>query len=119
MPKTSGATEYLTPGDRLFQSENGGILAGSVARRVCGNARKLEFTEQEYGSPMGKWIYDIRHSRLTKWLNDGIPPAQVAYWAVTVSRSCLPSPQGASRGSFQNKRRMAAQGDLPALPEAD
>ncbi|MGV9425791.1 hypothetical protein ACWDO7_16105 [Streptomyces sp. NPDC003656] len=26
-------------------------------------------------------MYDIRHTRLTKWLNDGIPPAQVADWA--------------------------------------
>ncbi len=29
---------------------------------------------QEYESPMGRRIYDIRHTRLTKWLNDGNPP---------------------------------------------
>ncbi|MFD9000395.1 hypothetical protein ACFV0T_05325 [Streptomyces sp. NPDC059582] len=26
-------------------------------------------------------MYDNRHTRLTKWLNDGIPPARVAEWA--------------------------------------
>ncbi|MEW1611259.1 MULTISPECIES: hypothetical protein [unclassified Streptomyces] len=28
-------------------------------------------------------MYDLRHTRLTMWLNNGIPPAQVAEWAGT------------------------------------
>lgn len=112
--------ENLKPGDRLFQGENGGILAGSVARRAWGNARKLEFTEQEYVSPMGKRIYDIRHSRLTKWLNDGIPPAQVAYWAGNSVAVLLAFYAGCISGQLPDlKRRMEAQGDLPELPEDD
>lgn len=30
---------------------------------------------------MGKHVYDLRHTCLTSWLNNGIPPAQVAEWA--------------------------------------
>ena len=58
--------ENLKPGDRLFQGENGGFLAGSVTRRAWRTVRKAELTEREYKSPMGKRIYDIRHTRLTK-----------------------------------------------------
>ncbi|MFC8658135.1 hypothetical protein ACFUCT_23490 [Streptomyces parvus] len=28
-------------------------------------------------------MYDLRHTRLTMWLSNGIPPAQVAEWADT------------------------------------
>ncbi|WP_330457905.1 hypothetical protein OIB37_13965 [Streptomyces sp. NBC_00820] len=34
-----------------------------------------------FDSPSGKRVYDLRHARMAKWLNDGIPPAQVAEWA--------------------------------------
>ncbi|MFD3580603.1 tyrosine-type recombinase/integrase [Streptomyces sp. NPDC058644] len=109
--------EGLKPGDRLFQGENGGILAGSVARRAWGTARKAELTEREYESPMGRRIYDIRHTRLTKWLNDGIPPAQVAYWAGNSVPVLLAFYAGCIEGQLPDlKRRMEAQGDLPELP---
>ncbi|WP_223268039.1 integrase [Streptosporangium nondiastaticum] len=35
----------------------------------------------EYDSPVGKRVYDLRHTCLTTWLNSGIPPAQVTEWA--------------------------------------
>ncbi|WP_420033709.1 tyrosine-type recombinase/integrase [Streptomyces sp. cg28] len=112
--------EGLTPGDRLFQGEFGGILAGSVTRRAWSTARKAELTEREYESPMGRRIYDIRHTRLTKWLNDGIPPAQVAYWAGNSVPVLLAFYAGCIEGQLPDlKRRMEAQGDLPELSEGE
>ncbi|MFZ3594630.1 tyrosine-type recombinase/integrase [Streptomyces sp. BH104] len=112
--------EGLKPGDRLFQGEFGGILAGSVARRAWGTARRAELTERENESPMGRRIYDIRHTRLTKWLNDGIPPAQVAYWAGNSVPVLLAFYAGCIEGQLPDlKRRMEAQGDLPELPAGE
>ncbi|WP_234320282.1 tyrosine-type recombinase/integrase, partial [Streptomyces sp. SBT349] len=73
--------EGLGPGDRLFQRERGGELAGSVIRRAWGMARKSELTPHEVDSPLGRRVYDLRHTCLTTWLNNGIPPAQAAEWA--------------------------------------
>lgn len=61
--------------------ERGGPLAGSVYRRVRGEARKAVLTPYEYTSPAGKRVYGCRHTCLTGWLNAGIPPARVAEWA--------------------------------------
>lgn len=71
----------LTPTDLLFPGENGGMLAGSVFRRVWEKARKAVLKPHEFQSPAGKRVYDCRHTCLTAWLNKGIPPAQVADWA--------------------------------------
>ncbi|MBT2527822.1 site-specific integrase [Streptomyces sp. ISL-99] len=71
----------LKPTDILFPGENGGMLAGSVFRRVWEKARKAVLKPHEFQSPAGKRVYDCRHTCLTAWLNKGIPPAQVAEWA--------------------------------------
>lgn len=71
----------LQPDDLLFPGEKGGLLAGSVFRRAWNKARKAVLPEHEYDSPTGKRVYDLRHTCLTTWLNNGIPPAQVAAWA--------------------------------------
>ncbi|MEU7042856.1 tyrosine-type recombinase/integrase [Streptomyces varsoviensis] len=71
----------LKPGDLLFPGEQGGLLAGSVFRRVWGKARAAVLDEHEYDSPVGKRVYDLRHTCLTTWLNNGVPSAQVAEWA--------------------------------------
>ncbi|MGW2366554.1 tyrosine-type recombinase/integrase [Streptomyces sp. NPDC001667] len=108
--------EGLKPGDRMFQGEQGGILSGSVTRRAWRAARRGELTDREYESPMGRRIYDIRHTRLTKWLNDGIPPAQVAYWAGNSVAVLLAFYAGCIEGQLPDlKRRMEAQGDLPEV----
>ncbi|MEH6374595.1 site-specific integrase [Streptomyces sp. KLMMK] len=110
--------EGLKPGDRLFPGEKGGILSGSVTRRAWQGARKAEFTEREQESPMGRRIYDVRSTRLTKWLNDGNPPAQVAYWAGNSVAVLLAVYAGCIDGQVPDlKRRMEALGDLPELPE--
>lgn len=36
---------------------------------------------EEFASPLGKRVYDLRHTCPTTWLNNGVPPAQVAEWA--------------------------------------
>ncbi|GHG95278.1 MULTISPECIES: tyrosine-type recombinase/integrase [Streptomyces] len=75
------AKHKLDPTDLLFPGERGGMLAGSVFRRVWDKARKAVLPPHEYESPAGKRVYDCRHTCLTGWLNEGIPPAQVAEWA--------------------------------------
>ncbi|MEU5838361.1 tyrosine-type recombinase/integrase [Streptomyces diacarni] len=71
----------LKPTDLLFPGENGGMLAGSLFRRVWDNAREAVLQPHEYKSPAGKRVYDCRHTCLTAWLNKRIPQAQVAEWA--------------------------------------
>ncbi|MYS24932.1 MULTISPECIES: hypothetical protein [unclassified Streptomyces] len=67
----------------MFSGERGGPLAGSVYRRAWGHARQAALPPHVYASPTGKRIYDLRHTCLTTWLNNGVPPAQVAEWAGT------------------------------------
>jgi hypothetical protein len=65
-------------------------------------------------SPTGKRVYDIRHTRLTKWLNDGIPPAQVAEWAGNSVPVLLAVYARCVEGQLSDlKKRLEAAGDLP------
>ncbi|WP_234899819.1 hypothetical protein [Streptomyces filamentosus] len=74
------ARDQLKSGVLIFPREKGGFLAGSVYRRIWAKAREAVLPEHEYNSPVGKQVYDLRHTCLTTWLNNGIPPAQVADW---------------------------------------
>jgi integrase len=65
----------------LFPGERGGMLAGSVFRRVWSKAREEILSEHEFKSPTGKRVYDLRHTCLTTWMNGGIPHSEVAEWA--------------------------------------
>ncbi|WP_393098841.1 hypothetical protein [Streptomyces sp. LN325] len=112
--------ERLKPGDLLFQGENGGILAGSAIRRAWRGARKAVLPPHVFDSPTGRRVYDNRHTRLTKWLNDGIPPAQVADWAGNSVPVLLATYARCVDGQLPDlKRRLEAAGDLPELPDAD
>ncbi|MFI5804503.1 tyrosine-type recombinase/integrase [Streptomyces sp. NPDC051561] len=72
----------LKPGDILFPGiRDGGHLSGSVYHRVWSKAREAVLEEHEYNSPCGRRPYDLRHTCLTMWLNNSVPPAQVAEWA--------------------------------------
>ncbi|ANS65335.1 phage integrase family protein [Streptomyces lincolnensis] len=103
----------------LFQGENGGILAGSVIRRAWRSARQTVLAPHVFDSPTGKRVYDIRHTRLTKWLNDGIPPAQVAEWAGNSVPVLLATYARCVDGQLPDlKKRLEAAGDLPELPDA-
>lgn len=41
-------------------------------------AREAVLPEHEFTSPVDRRVYELRHSCLTTWLNNGVPPAQVA-----------------------------------------
>jgi integrase len=71
----------LKPGVRLFSGEFGEPLSAVVLRRALDAARKAVLSEVEYASPLGRRIYDFRHTCLTEWLNSGVPAAKVAAWA--------------------------------------
>lgn len=69
---------------------------------------------------MGKRVYDLRHTRLTKWLNDGVPPAQVADWAGNGVPVLLAIYARCVDGQLSDlKKRLEAAGDLEDLPAAD
>ncbi|WP_327748887.1 site-specific integrase [Streptomyces europaeiscabiei] len=112
--------EQLKPGDLLFQGETGGILAGSVIRRAWRSARKAVLLPHVFDSPTGRRVYDNRHTRLTKWLNDGIPPAQVAEWAGNSVPVLLATYARCVEGQLPDlKRRLEAAGDLPEPADGD
>ncbi|AWL88408.1 hypothetical protein BF14_022995 [Streptomyces griseus] len=75
--------DSLARGDLLFAGERGGPLAGSVYRRVWGKARAAVLSTSEYHSSAGRRVADLRDTCLTVWLNNGVPPAQVAEWGGT------------------------------------
>ncbi|MFH9858332.1 hypothetical protein [Streptomyces sp. NPDC017202] len=112
--------ERLKPGDLLFQGETGGVLADSVTRRAWRGARKAVLPPHVLESPTGRRVYDNRHTRLTKWLDDGIPPAQVAEWTGN-SVPVLPATYARCvEGRLPDlKRPLEAAEDLPEPPGAD
>ncbi|WP_129287558.1 tyrosine-type recombinase/integrase [Streptomyces sp. GZWMJZ-114] len=72
----------LEKGDLLFPGQlKGQMLSGSVLRRIWDKAREAVLPPHVYGSIAGERVYDCRNICLTNWLNAGIPPATVAYWA--------------------------------------
>jgi integrase len=75
------AAHQLKPADLLFPGERGGVLAGSVFRRVWERARGAVLSADDCASPLARRVYDLRHTCLTTWLNSGVPPAEVASWA--------------------------------------
>lgn len=110
--------DALKSGDLLFQGENGGVLAGSVIRRAWRTARAEILLPEEFASPLGKRVYDLRHTCLTNWLNDGIPPAQVAEWAGNSVPVLLAIYARCISGQLQDlKQRILARGDLPEIAD--
>ncbi|MFK0098982.1 tyrosine-type recombinase/integrase [Streptomyces sp. NPDC091040] len=109
--------EYdLKPADLLFPGEKGGMLAGSVFRRVWAKAREAVLSEREFNTPTGKRVYDLRHTCLTTWLNSGIPAAEVAEMAgnsVQVLLSTYARCIVGQRADYL--KRAEAHQDLPGL----
>lgn len=75
------AEHGTAPDGRLFRGEGGGLLSDSVYGRVWEKARQEALTPAEAASPLAERPYDLRHARLSTWLNAGVVPAQVAEWA--------------------------------------
>jgi integrase len=74
--------EYDTaPDGRLFRGEAGDLLSDTVCTRTWEKARQAALTKAEAASPLAERPYDLRHARLSTWLNAGVAPAQVAEWA--------------------------------------
>lgn len=107
------AREALRGEALLFQGERGDRLAGSVIRRAWGRTREEVLTSVAYASPLGHRVYDLRHTCPTTWLNNGIPPADVAEWAgnsVPVLLSAYARRMDGQKGDL--RRRIEAAQDL-------
>jgi integrase len=75
------AEHGAAPDGRLFRAENGDLLSDTVYSRIWEKARLAALTPAEVNSPLAQRPYDLRHARLSTWLNAGVNPAQVAEWA--------------------------------------
>ncbi|MFI2350374.1 tyrosine-type recombinase/integrase [Streptomyces sp. NPDC019443] len=112
------AAEELKPGDLLFPGEKGDLLSGSVIRRAWRTSREKVLTPEEYASPLARRVYDLRHTCLTTWLNNGVPPAQVAEWAGNSVPVLLATYARCISGQLRDHQaRIEAAGDLPDLAE--
>ena len=60
------------PDGRLFRGYRGGDLSESVYQRAWQGARLLAFTPAVAFSPLAGRPYDLRHARLSTWLNAGV-----------------------------------------------
>ncbi|WP_405409769.1 tyrosine-type recombinase/integrase [Streptomyces decoyicus] len=106
--------EGLKPGDLLMQGEKGGDLAGSVIRRAWRRARKEVLNSYEFGTPLGRRVYDLRHTCLTNWLNAGVPAATVAEWAGNSVPVLLATYARCIDGQLDDlKHRIEQAGELP------
>jgi integrase len=73
---------FATPPDgRPFSGVRGGELPTITYRRAWIKARQTALTPFELASPLARRPYDLRHACLSRWLNGGIYPTQVAEWA--------------------------------------
>lgn len=75
------AEHGTAPDGRLFRGEAGGLDSDSVYSRAWDKAHKSALTAEEAASPLGERPCDLRHARLSTWLNASVEPARVAEWA--------------------------------------
>lgn len=105
----------------MVQGEQGGLLAGSVIRRASRRARKEVLTPHDFESPLGRRVYDLRHTCLTNWPNAGDPAADVAEWAGNSVPVLLATYARCSNGQLGDlEQRIERAGELPdpAVPRA-
>ncbi|MFE1036502.1 tyrosine-type recombinase/integrase [Streptomyces sp. NPDC058807] len=63
---------------RVFGNERGGVVGSSTYWRVWEEARLYALPPDRVGSPLAGRPYDLRHACITRWLNAGVPIAEVA-----------------------------------------
>ncbi|MEU1567826.1 site-specific integrase [Streptomyces mirabilis] len=63
---------------RVFGNERGGVVGSSTYWRVWEEAREYGLPPERVGSPLAGRPYDLRHACITRWLNAGVPIAEVA-----------------------------------------
>lgn len=102
---------------RLFRGEAGGLLSDSVYSRSWDKARQAALTEAQVASPLGGRPYDLRHARLSTWLNADVEPARAALRRI--ADGCLPPWRHAAPdpGSIRSRcRRTRSQGASRVRP---
>lgn len=108
-----------TEGDTRTVPGASRVEAHLAAARAWRGARRAVPLPPVFGLPTGKRVYGSRHTRLTRWLNDGFPPAQAAEWAGNGVPVLLVTPSRCADGQFPDlKKRREAPADLPELPGA-
>ncbi|MFF7890657.1 tyrosine-type recombinase/integrase [Streptomyces sp. NPDC007907] len=63
---------------RVFGNERGGVVGSSTYWRVWEEARNYALPPERVDSPLAGRPYDLRHACITRWLNAGVPIAEVA-----------------------------------------
>ncbi|WP_460069519.1 tyrosine-type recombinase/integrase [Streptomyces sp. YKOK-I1] len=63
---------------RVFGNERGGVVGSSTYWRVWEEAREYALPPERVASPLAGRPYDLRHACITRWLNAGVPIAEVA-----------------------------------------
>ncbi|MGW4086918.1 tyrosine-type recombinase/integrase [Streptomyces sp. NPDC004822] len=63
---------------RVFGNERGGVVGSSTYWRVWEEAREYALPPERTASPLAGRPYDLRHACITRWLNAGVPIAEVA-----------------------------------------
>ncbi|KAB1984647.1 tyrosine-type recombinase/integrase [Streptomyces triticiradicis] len=63
---------------RVFGNERGGVVGSSTYWRVWEEAREYALPLERVSSPLAGRPYDLRHACITRWLNAGVPIAEVA-----------------------------------------
>ncbi|MFJ7968564.1 tyrosine-type recombinase/integrase [Streptomyces sp. NPDC096324] len=64
---------------RVFGNERGGVVGSSTYWRVWEEAREYALPPERVSSPLAGRPYDLRHACITRWLNAGVPIAEVAH----------------------------------------
>ncbi|MCK5929956.1 tyrosine-type recombinase/integrase [uncultured Nocardioides sp.] len=57
------------------------LVSVETIGRAWSRARITALSPEQVDSVLARRPYDLRHARLTWWLNAGVPPTQVAKWA--------------------------------------
>ncbi|GHH80962.1 hypothetical protein GCM10018793_37340 [Streptomyces sulfonofaciens] len=68
---------------RMFGNERGGVVGSSTYWRVWEEAPEYALTPDRVESPLAGRPYDLRQACITRWLNAGVPIAEVARRAGT------------------------------------
>jgi integrase len=71
-------TYDIGPTDRMFRTGRGGHIQDSVYTSIWRKARFKALSAEQFGSPLAKRPYDLRHAAISLWLNSGVPATEVA-----------------------------------------
>ena len=88
----------------LVRGVRGGEMSKTTYCRVWRKARVAALSADEVRSPFARRPYNLRHAAVSTWLNAGVPPTQVAAWALhsvavllQISAKCLSGQEDAAR----------------------